>query len=149
MSKSNNRRSHSQNDPQRGAYFPEKLRQKLSEDLQLSGMSQRTHHGYIRAIRQLSDLAKKSPDKITEHQLRQFFLHLKNDRGFAYAWSLSPSIRCCCHADHCKSTSKRAMDDRQNAHDREKANVIGEANRIGSRTHESYAPEPPRIKLVR
>ena len=84
MSKSNNRRSPSQNNPQRGAYFPEKLRQKLSEDLQLSGMSKRTHDGYIRAIRQLSDFAKKSPDKITEHQLRQFFLHLKNDRGFAY-----------------------------------------------------------------
>ncbi|WP_233148363.1 site-specific integrase [Rhodopirellula sp. MGV] len=81
MAKSNNRRSHSQNDPQHGAYFPEKLRQKLSEDLQLSGMSKRTHDGYIRAIRQLSDFAKKSPDKITEHQLRQFFLHLKNDRG--------------------------------------------------------------------
>ena len=42
MSKSINRRSPSQNDPQRAAYFPEKLRQELSEDLQLSGMSKRT-----------------------------------------------------------------------------------------------------------
>ena len=84
MSKSNNRRRNSQKSAALGAYFPEDLRQKLSEDLQLSGMAKRTHDGYIRAIRQLSDFAKCSPDQVTENHVRQFFLHLKNDRGFAY-----------------------------------------------------------------
>ena len=39
MSKSNNRRRNSQKSAALGAYFPEDLRQKLSEDLQLSGMA--------------------------------------------------------------------------------------------------------------
>ncbi|QEF98534.1 hypothetical protein Mal15_25860 [Stieleria maiorica] len=84
MSKSNNRRRNSQKSAALGAYFPENRRRKLSEDLQLSGMSKRTHDGYIRAIRQLSDFAKCSPDQATENHVRQFFLHLQNDRRFAY-----------------------------------------------------------------
>ena len=68
----------------RGRYFPAELRQRLSDDLHLTGKAKRTHDGYIRAVRQLSDFARCSPDKVTETQVRQFFLHLKNDRGFAY-----------------------------------------------------------------
>jgi site-specific recombinase XerD len=67
-----------------GRYFPAELRQRLSDDLHLTGKSKRTHDGYIRAVRQLSDFAKCSPDKVTETQVRQFFLHLKIDREFAY-----------------------------------------------------------------
>lgn len=68
----------------RGHYFPAELRQKLSEDLQLTGKAKRTHDGYIRAIRQLSDFAQCSPDSVTEEQVRAFFLYLKNDLQFAY-----------------------------------------------------------------
>ena len=67
-----------------GEHFPAELRQRLSEDLHLTGKAKRTHDGYIRAVRQLSDFAQCSPDKVTETQVRQFFLHLKNDRNFAY-----------------------------------------------------------------
>lgn len=67
-----------------GHFFPANLRLRLSEDLQLTGKAKRTHDGYIRAVRQLSDFAGCSPDKVTENQVRQFFLHLKNDREFAY-----------------------------------------------------------------
>ena len=67
-----------------GRYFPDELRQRLSEDLHLTGKAQRTHNGYIRAVRQLSDFAKCSPDQVTEIQVRKFFLYLKNDRNFAY-----------------------------------------------------------------
>ena len=48
------------------------------------GVSQRTHDGYLLAVRQLADYGKASPDQLSEDQLRQFFLHLKNDRKFAY-----------------------------------------------------------------
>ena len=47
-------------------------------------MSQRTVHGYLRAVRQLADWAETPPDKITERQLRQYFLYLKNVKQFAY-----------------------------------------------------------------
>ena len=64
-------------------YFNGPLYQRMSEDLHLGGMSKRTHEGYLRAVRQLADFCKRSPDQISEDQLRKFFLHLKNDRAFA------------------------------------------------------------------
>ena len=64
-------------------YFNGPLYQRMSEDLHLGGMSKRTHEGYLRAMRQLADFCKLSPDQITEDQLRKFFLHLKNDKEFA------------------------------------------------------------------
>ena len=68
----------------RGRFFPSALRQRMAEDLQLTGKAKRTQIGYLRAARQLSDFAQCSPDKVTETQVRQFFLHLKNERKFAY-----------------------------------------------------------------
>lgn len=67
-----------------GKFFPEDLRKRLSEDLHLTGKAKRTHDGYIRAVRQLSDFAQCSPDQVTETQVRQFFLHLKIEREFAH-----------------------------------------------------------------
>ena len=64
-------------------FFHGPLYQRMSDDLQLAGMSQRTHDGYLRAIRQLADFCETPPDRITEDQLREFFLHLKVDRNFA------------------------------------------------------------------
>jgi integrase/recombinase XerD len=64
-------------------YFNGPLYQRMSEDLHLGGMSKRTHEGYLRAMRQLADFCKLSPDRISEDQLRKFFLHLKNDKSFA------------------------------------------------------------------
>jgi integrase/recombinase XerD len=84
MAHSNKPANRSQNPEPKGAFFPDQLRQRLSEDLQLTGKAKRTHDGYIRAVRQLSDFAKASPDQVTEQHVRQFFLHLKNERQFAY-----------------------------------------------------------------
>jgi len=64
-------------------YFNGQLYERMSEDLHLGGMSKRTHEGYLRAVRQLADFCKRSPDQISEDQLRKFFLHLKNDKAFA------------------------------------------------------------------
>ena len=64
-------------------YFNGPLYKRMSEDLHLGGMAKRTHEGYLRAVRQLADFCKRSPDQITEDQLREFFLHLKNDKEFA------------------------------------------------------------------
>ncbi len=61
------------------------LRQRMTHDLQLAGLSQRTQEAYLRAVRQLADHFHTPPDRLTEAQLRDYFLHLKNDRLFAAA----------------------------------------------------------------
>lgn len=54
------------------------LRQRMIEDLQLRGLSERTQVVYVRAVRQLAEHYGKSPDQISEEELRQYFLYLKN-----------------------------------------------------------------------
>ncbi|MCR9295458.1 MAG: site-specific integrase [bacterium] len=65
-------------------YFTGELYTRMAEDLHLGGMGERTHAGYLRAVRKLAEFCKTSPDKITEDQLRRFFLHMKNDLHYAY-----------------------------------------------------------------
>jgi site-specific recombinase XerD len=65
-------------------FFRGPLYDRMADDLHLGGMSERTHAGYLRAVRQLADYCKRSPDKITESQLRRYFLYLKNEKKFAY-----------------------------------------------------------------
>ncbi len=64
-------------------YFQGPLYERMSEDLHLAGMARRTHEGYLRAVRTLADFCQRTPDQISEDQLRKYFLHLKNDRQFA------------------------------------------------------------------
>lgn len=54
------------------------LRKRFIEDLQLGGKSERTQHAYVGAVRQLAEHYHKSPDKITEEELRDYFLYVKN-----------------------------------------------------------------------
>jgi len=54
------------------------LRQRMIEDLQLRGFSTKTQEAYLRAVRQLAEHYNKSPELITEDDLRQYFLYLKN-----------------------------------------------------------------------
>jgi integrase/recombinase XerD len=61
------------------------LRQRMLQDLQLAGLSERTQEAYLRAVRQLADHFHTPPDRLSENQVRDYFLHLKNDRKFASA----------------------------------------------------------------
>lgn len=56
------------------------LRQKMIEDMQLHGLKEKTQYQYILAIKQLANYYQKSPDQITEDELRHYFLYLKNDK---------------------------------------------------------------------
>ena len=56
------------------------LRQKMVEDMQLRGLSIRTQETYAQAVCQLAKYYHKSPDQISEEELRQYFLYLKNVR---------------------------------------------------------------------
>lgn len=56
------------------------LRQRMIEDLQLRGFAPKTQEAYLRAVRQLAEHFDKSPADLTEGDLREYFLHLKNVR---------------------------------------------------------------------
>jgi integrase/recombinase XerD len=53
-----------------------KLREKMIEDLQLRGLSSKTQELYVRAVQHVAEHYRKSPDKITEDELREYFLYL-------------------------------------------------------------------------
>lgn len=59
------------------------LRQRYIEDLQLRGLSPRTQEAYVRVVRQLAEHYGKSPDVLTEEELRQYLLYLKNEKHAA------------------------------------------------------------------
>ena len=59
------------------------LRQQMIDDLQLAGLSERTQEAYVRAMRQFTDYYGQAPDQLTEQQLRDYFLYLKNEKRFA------------------------------------------------------------------
>lgn len=59
------------------------LRERLRQDLQLAGLSERTQKAYVRAVRQLAQHFHQPPDQLSETQLREYFLHLKNDKQLA------------------------------------------------------------------
>jgi integrase/recombinase XerD len=63
------------------------LRKRMIESLQLRGLSERTQEAYVRAVRQLADHYHKSPDLISEEELRQYFLHIKNVKKYSRASS--------------------------------------------------------------
>lgn len=56
---------------------------RMTEDLQLRGLSETTQKMYVRAVRKLSEHCNKSPDLVTEEELRQYFLYLKNVKKFS------------------------------------------------------------------
>jgi integrase/recombinase XerD len=59
------------------------LRQRMLEDMQLRGLAPRTQESYRAAVQQLAVHYGKSPDLITEEQLRQYFLYLQNEKQLA------------------------------------------------------------------
>lgn len=56
---------------------------RFAEDLQLHGMSKRTQESYIRSVRKLTEHYNKSPENITNEEIRQYFLYFKNVKKYA------------------------------------------------------------------
>ena len=59
------------------------LRKRMIEDMQLRGLSERTQTVYVLAVRQLAEHYDKSPDRISEEELRRYFLYLRNVKRFS------------------------------------------------------------------
>jgi integrase/recombinase XerD len=52
------------------------------QDLQLRGMARDTQDNYTRAVRKISEHYNKLPDQISEEEIREYFLYLKNVRKY-------------------------------------------------------------------
>ena len=52
------------------------------QDLQLRGMAKATQDNYLRGVRKNSEHYNKLPDQITEEEIREYFLYLKNARKY-------------------------------------------------------------------
>ena len=63
------------------------LRQRMIEDMQLRGLSSITQERYVTAVRLLAEHYGKSPAQITEEELRQYFLYLKNVKQYSHSSS--------------------------------------------------------------
>lgn len=59
------------------------LRRRMIEDMQLRGFAPGTQHVYVQAVQRFAQHFDKSPDQITEEELRQYFLYLRNERRVA------------------------------------------------------------------
>ena len=56
------------------------LRERFIEDMQLRGFAPTTQQVYVSAVQRLAAYYGKSPDKITNEQLRDYFLYLINEK---------------------------------------------------------------------
>lgn len=61
------------------------LRRKMIEDMRLHGLATSTQQVYVDAIRALAKHFSRSPDTISEEEIRQFFVYLSETRKLAPA----------------------------------------------------------------
>jgi integrase/recombinase XerD len=59
------------------------LRRRMMEDLQLAGYAESTRESYLDAVRGLAKYYMKSPDLLSEDEIRGFFLYLRNEKKVA------------------------------------------------------------------
>ena len=56
------------------------LRRRMTEDLQLAGYSIKTIESYLYSVERLANYFHRSPDLLTDEEIRVFFVHLINER---------------------------------------------------------------------
>jgi integrase/recombinase XerD len=59
------------------------LRDRMIEDMKLHGLAPRTQEAYVSAVRQLAKYWRKSPDRISEEELRKYFLWMVEEQKAA------------------------------------------------------------------
>ena len=69
--------------PKPSPFFKGKLYDKFVEDLILDDKKKRTVYGYVRAVRKLSEFHQRPPEKLSEQDIRDYFLHQIIDREVA------------------------------------------------------------------
>jgi integrase/recombinase XerD len=56
------------------------LRQRMREDMQLRGFAPRTQDVYIHAVQQFASYYQKSPEEISQEEVRRYFVYLMNEK---------------------------------------------------------------------
>ena len=59
------------------------LRKRMIEDMQLRGLAESTQKAYVRVVRDLANYYNKSPNQISDEELRLYFLYLKDEKKLA------------------------------------------------------------------
>jgi integrase/recombinase XerD len=59
------------------------LRRRMREDLQLRGLAPKTQPCSLEAVTHLAQHYRQAPDQISEEEIRQYFLHLINEKKVA------------------------------------------------------------------
>lgn len=60
-----------------------RLRRRMIQDMRLRGLAEGTQRTYVEAVRNLARHFNRSPDQLTEHEIRRFFVHLTETRRLA------------------------------------------------------------------
>jgi hypothetical protein len=55
----------------------------MIDDMRLAGFAERTRDVYIQAVRRLAAHYMRSPDVLSEEEVRAYLLHLRDERGIA------------------------------------------------------------------
>ena len=59
------------------------LRRRMTEDLKLAGLVEGSRALYVRAVQQLAAYHMISPDRLTERQVQDYILYVRDDLGVA------------------------------------------------------------------
>ena len=59
------------------------LRDRMLRDMQLAGLVEGTRQQYVRAVRQLAAYYMVSPDRLSERQVEQYLLYVRDELGVA------------------------------------------------------------------
>jgi integrase/recombinase XerD len=59
------------------------LRNRMIQDLKLAGLVEGTAREYLRAVRQLAAYYMVPPDQLTERQVQDYILYVRDDLGVA------------------------------------------------------------------
>jgi site-specific recombinase XerD len=57
-----------------------KLRQRMIDDMELNGLDESTQKHYLEGVKSIALYYNRSPDKITQDEVRKYFLYLKNEK---------------------------------------------------------------------
>ena len=60
------------------------LRKRMIDDMVAAGLSANTQAAYIRAVRGLAAHYRRSPEELSEAEVRSYLLHLRDERGVAH-----------------------------------------------------------------
>jgi integrase/recombinase XerD len=62
------------------------LRQRMIEDMNLRSLAKSTQECYINAVKLLARYYKRSPEKISEEEVRRYLIYLKDETGLSFDW---------------------------------------------------------------